>query len=210
MNFFKKIKEKFFKKKTVRFYCTGGKCKVIGYPELEGHSGLMIGDGMAFFRPRHLELYLANTKTGKIRMISKGYEKREVSKCDGEIKRISFREIYERANNLLLVDDSEIDYKLINEAFAKDDNALSNARNKAIRHKEIGICYGFNKGYCAIYWELEPCSAYYGNIYGGDFSTKDAKEVYAIINTDLEIVEPFRPVKDLNKYLEEIETKYGS
>jgi hypothetical protein len=202
--------KKIFKKQSVRFICTGDECKIFGYPELEGRSGLMIGDGMAFFRPRHLELYIANTKTGKIRKISKGYEKRTISKCDGEIEKISLIEIFERANNLLLVNDTEIDYKAIYEEFARDKNALSNARDKAIRHKEIGTCYGFNKGYCAIYWELEPCSAYYGNIYGGDFSTKDAKEVYAIMNTDLEIVEPFRPVKDLNKYLEEIETKYGS
>ena len=197
MCFLKKI----FKKQSVRFICTGGECKVVGYPELEGYSGLMIGDGMAFFRPHHLDLYLANTKTGKIRKISKHFD---IDKGN------SFQEIINRYKNLLLVDDTEIDYKSINEVFARNSTALSNARDKAIRHKEIGTCYGFNKGYCAIYWELEPCSAYYGNIYGGDFSTKDAKEVYAIINTDLEIVEPFRPVKDLNKYLEEIETKYSS
>ena len=202
--------KKIFKKQSVRFICTGDECKIFGYPELEGCSGLMIGDGMAFFRPRQLELYIANTKTGKIRKISKGYEKRTISKCDGGIEKISLIEIFERANNLLLVNDTEIDYKAINEEFARDKNALSNARDKAIRYKEIGTCYGFNKGYCAIYWELQPCSAYYGNMYGGSCSTRDAKEVYAIMNTDLEIVEPFRPVKDLNKYLEEIEKKYGS
>ena len=132
--------KKIFKKQSVRFICTGDECKIFGYPELEGCSGLMIGDGMAFFRPRHLELYIANTKTGKIRKISKGYEKRTISKCDGEIEKISLIEIFERANNLLLVNDTEIDYKAINEEFARDKNALSNARDKAIRYKEIGTC----------------------------------------------------------------------
>lgn len=193
--------KKIFKKQSVRFICTGDECKIFGYPELEGRSGLMIGDGMAFFRPRHLELYIANTKTGKIRKISKTNETK---------KGTSVQETFRQYNRLLLVDDAEIDYEAIEKVFARDDNALSNARDKAIRYKEIGTCYGFNKGYCAIYWELQPCSAYYGNMYGGSCSTRDAKEVYAIMNTDLEIVEPFRPVKDLNKYLEEIEKKYGS
>lgn len=190
--------KKIFKKQSVRFICTGDECKIFGYPELEGCSGLMIGDGMAFFRPRHLELYIANTKTGKIRKISKNYETK---------KDTSVQETFRQYNRLLLVDDAEIDYEAIEKVFARNSSALSNARDKAIRYKEIGTCYGFNKGYCAIYWELEPCSAYYGNIYGGPCSTRDAKEVYAIMNTDLEIVEPFRPVKDLNKYLEEIEKK---
>ena len=202
--------KKIFKKQSVRFICTGDECKIFGYPELEGCSGLMIGDGMAFFRPRHLELYIANTKTGKIRKISKGYEKRTISKCDGEIEKISLIEIFERANNLLLVNDTEIDYKAISDEFTKEGYALSNARSKAICYREIGTCYGFKNGYCAICWELESRGTYHEDEFCRPCPNKYAKEVYAIMNTDLEIVEPFRPVKDLNKYLEEIEKKYGS
>ena len=191
----------FFKKKSVRFICTGEECKVIGYPELEGYSGLMIGDGMAFFRPRYRELYIANTKTGKIRKISKRYERKEES---------SFWELINRYDQLLLVDDSEIDYKAISDEFTKEGYALSNARNKAISYREIGTCYGFKNGYCAICWELESRGTYHEDEFCRPCPNKYAKEVYAIINKDLEIVEPFRPVKDLNKYLEEIEKKYGS
>ena len=128
--------KKIFKKQSVRFICTGDECKIFGYPELEGRSGLMIGDVMAFFRPRHLELYIANTKTGKIRKISKTHETK---------KGTSVQETFRQYNRLLLVDDAEIDYEAIEKVFARDDNALSNARDKAIRYKEIGTCYGFNK-----------------------------------------------------------------
>ena len=33
--------------------------------------------------------------------------------------------------------------------------------------------------------------------------------VYAIINTNLDIIEPFRPVDDIKKYLEELRSEIG-
>ena len=55
---------------TIGFIIEGEKVHVQGYPALEGRSGFLDGDGMAFFFGKGYGLHIANTVTGKIREIS--------------------------------------------------------------------------------------------------------------------------------------------
>ena len=125
---------------------------------------------------RNYELYIANTLTGKIR---------KLSTIDGE----------------LLVDDDDIDYDAIVKLC---ENGLHNARNKEIRYAGINRWDGFKDGLCAISWMLYPDGRYFADSDGFGMEDNDEEEVYAIIDTDLNIVEPFRPIKDVAAYLNEI------
>ena len=164
---------------TIRFEQRDNDVFVYGYPELKDRKGILAGDRMAFFFGegwRNYELHVANTLTGKIR---------KLSTTDGE----------------LLVDDDDIDYDLI----AKEcENGIDNARAKAIRYAGINRWDGFKDGLCAISWMLYPDGRYFADSDGFGMEDNDEEEVYAIIDIDLNIVEPFHPIKDVATYLEEI------
>ena len=145
---------------------------VHGFPELEGNSGYMSGDNMAFFFGNHREVYLANTKTGKIRKLSDEY--------------------------WLLADDDEIDYDAISKS---SFNGIGNARAKAVRYAIINRYDGFKDGLCAISWMLYPDGMYFADEDGFGMEANDEETVYAIIDTELNIIEPFRPVEDIEEYL---------
>lgn len=152
---------------------------VYGYPELKDCKGILAGDGMALFFGegwRNYELYVANTLTGKIR---------KLSTTGGE----------------LLVNDDDIDYDTIAKIY---ENGIGNARAKAIRYAGINRWDGFKDGLCAISWMLYPDGRYFADSDGFGMEDNDEEEVYAIIDTNLDIVEPFRPIKDVAIYLEEI------
>ena len=51
---------------------------------------------------------------------------------------------------------------------------------------------------------LYPDDRYFADSDGFGMEDNDEEEVYAIIDTDLNIVEPFRPIKDVAAYLNEI------
>ena len=159
---------------SIKFRVKGKDVTVSGYPELEGCEGTLEGDGMAFFFGDNRELYIANTQTGKIRKVS--------------------------TEESLLVNDNEIDI----EAIAKVcTNGLHNARNKEIRYAGINRWDGFKDGLCAISWMLYPDGRYFADSDG--FGMEDnEEEVYAIIDTNLVIVEPFRPIEDVTAYLKEL------
>ena len=164
---------------SVKFTIQGNDVKVSGYPELENRKGTIVGDGMAFFFGegwRNYELYVANTLTGKIR---------KLSTTDGE----------------MLVDDNDIDY----DAIAKVcENGIGNAKAKVICYAGLNRWDGFKDGLCAISWTLYPDGRYFADEDGYGMEDNDEEEVYAIIDTDLKIVEPFRPIKDVSTYLEKI------
>ena len=61
----------------------------------------------------------------------------------------------------------------------------------------------FKDGLCAISWTLYPDGRYFADEDGFGMEDNDEEEVYAIMNTDLNIVEPFRPIKDVRAYLKE-------
>ena len=165
--------------KCIEFKIRDGEVVIHGYPELENRKGVIVGDGIAFFFGegwRNYELYIANTITGKIR---------KLSTTRGE----------------LLVDDNDIDY----DAIAKEcENGIGNAQAKAIRYAGLNRWDGFKDGLCAISWMLYPDGRYFADEDGFGMEDNDEEEVYAIIDTDLNIVEPFRPIKDVAAYLKEI------
>ena len=165
--------------KCIEFKIRDGEVVILGYPELENRKGVIVGDGIAFFFGegwRNYELYIANTITGKIRKLS-------------------------TANCNLLVDDNDIDY----DAIAKEcENGIGNAQAKAIRYAGLNRWDGFKDGLCAISWMLYPDGRYFADEDGFGMEDNDEEEVYAIIDTDLNIVEPFRPIKDVAAYLKEI------
>lgn len=164
---------------TIKFEIKDKDVFVHGYPELEGRKGILAGDGMAFFFGegwRNYELYIANTQTCKILKIS-------------------------TSGGTILVDDKDIDF----EAIAKECvNGLGNAEAKTIRYAGINRWDGFKDGLCAISWMLYPDGRYFADEDGFGMEDNDEEDVYAIIDTNLNIIEPFRPIKDVSAYLKEI------
>ncbi len=162
-------------KNSVRFKVAGKEVTVLGYPELEGCTGTLDKDGMAFFFVKNEGLYIANTINGKIRKFS--------------------------SNGNLLVDDCDIDLDAIAKVCT---NGLHNARNKEIRYAGINRWDGFKDGLCAISWMLYPDGRYFADSDGFGMDDNDEEEVYAIIDTNLVIVEPFRPIEDVSAHLKEL------
>ena len=148
---------------------------VHGYPELEGCTGILVGDGMVFFFNKNKNLHIANTITGKIRRLS----------LDG----------------ILLVNDCEIDYEAITKGCR---NGIHHAKAKEIRYEGINRWDGFKNGLCAISWMLYPDGRYFADSDGFGMEDNDEEEVYAIIDTELNIIEPFRPIKDVAAYLKKL------
>ena len=160
---------------SIKFRIKGKDVTVSGYPELDGCEGTLEGDGMAFFFGDNRELYIANTQTGKIRKIS--------------------------TEESLLVNDNEIDIKAIAKVC---ENGLHNAQSKAIRYAGVNRWDGYKNGMCAITWTLYPDGRYFADSDGFGMEDNDEEVVYAIIDTDLNIVEPFRPIDNIEAYLKKL------
>ena len=163
----------------IKFKIRDGEVIIHGYPELENRKGVIVGDGIAFLFGegwRNYELYIANTITGEIRKLS-------------------------TTNGELLVDDNDIDY----DAIAKEcENGNGNAQAKAIRYAGLNRWDGFKDGLCAISWMLYPDGRYFADSDGFGMEDNDEEVVYAIIDTDLNIVEPFRPIDNIEAYLKKL------
>ena len=150
---------------------------VDGYPELSGRKGICGGDGMAFFFGKgwgNQEVIVANMTTGKIRKIS-------------------------TEQGILLVDDKDINFDLIE---YKCKNGYLNAKNKRVKYSGVNRWDGFKNGLCAISWMLYPEGRYFEDSDGFGGEDNDEEVVYAIMNTDLEFVIPFRPFQDIKSDLE--------
>ncbi len=160
---------------SIKFRVKGKDITVSGYPELEGCEGTLEGDGMALFFGDNRELYIANTQTGKIRKVS--------------------------TEESLLVNDNEIDIETIAKVC---ENGLHNAQSKAIRYAGLNRWDGFKDGLCAISWMLYPDGRYFADSDGFGMEDNDEEVVYAIIDTDLNIVEPFRPIDNIEAYLKKL------
>lgn len=162
--------------KTFEIEISDDRAVVYGHPELEGRNGCLVGDGMAFFWGREwcdYELFVANTVAGKIRKLA-------------------------TSGGRLLVDDSEIDYDGI---VRLCDYGIENARRKLICYSRLGIWDKFSDGLCAISWMLYPDGEYFADSDGYGVQSNDEVCVYAIIDTNLDFVEPFRPIRDVKAYL---------
>lgn len=160
---------------TIKFCIEGKEVYVHGYPELDGCRGILEGDGMAFFFGKGYRLHVANTVTGKVRQLS-------------------------TEDGFLLVEDSDIDYGAIEKECSC---GIQNAHNKIARFAKINRWDGFKYGLCAITWMLYPDGRYFADSDGYGMEDNDEENVYAIMDTNLEIIQPFRPVEDIRAYLRE-------
>ena len=147
-----------------------------GIPELEGSKGFLCGDSMAIFFGRGKSFYVANTITGKLRQMSS-------------------------ETGFLLVEASEIDYNAIAKVC---QNGFDNAVRKSIQYESLNRYDGYKGGLCALSWMLYPDGIYFADEDGFGMEDNDEENVYAIIDTNLDIIEPFRPIKDIVAYLKEI------
>lgn len=160
----------------LRFDIKGKDVMITGIPELEGCKGFLCGDGMAIFFGRGKSFYVANTATGKLRQMSS-------------------------ETGFLLVEASEIDYNAIAKVC---QNGFDNAVRKSIQYASLNRYDGYKGGLCALSWMLYPDGRYFADEDGFGMEDNDEENVYAIIDTNLDIIEPFRPVKDIVAYLKKI------
>lgn len=170
-------------KNKIVFRVKGQDVFVSGYPELNGKTGRLLDKDIALFRGngwRSYELFFANIVTGKIR---------QMSDDDGNV----------------LVNDSEIDYELI------DKVCLHGA---IFAHRKIMV-YGemnswdlkFKNGITAIIWTLYPDGQYFADEDGYGAENNREERVVAIMDTNLNIIEPFRPIEDIGEYLNNLRSR---
>lgn len=164
------------KEETIKFRVKRGEVRVQGIPELGGVVGISSEDGMAFFFGKGYEFYVANIETGKIR---------QLASCDGYV----------------LVDDSDIDLDVIARWCTC---GIDNARAKAIRYARLNRYDEFKKGICAISWVLYPDGRFFADSDGFGMEPNNEEVVYAIMNKNLDIIEPFRPIDDIREYLKQL------
>lgn len=123
-------------------------------------------------------VYLANTATGKARQFTSG--------------------------STVLANNNEIDFEAIKR---ECPHGKYNAESKTIRYAGLSHWNGFKDGLCAISWMLYPDGQYFADSDGYGMQSNDEETVYAIIDTDLNIIEPFRPIKDVSKHLNELRAR---
>lgn len=166
---------------SITFEVIDQKVYVHGYPELEGREGYMMTDAIAFFRGKgwnNHEWYIANIQTGRIRLMA-------------------------TPTGQVMVDDNEIDYAAIDQ---QCEYGSHNAANKVLCYGSMYTWDGFKDGLCAISWTLYPDGQYFADSDGYGMRDNDEERVYAIINEKLDVVVPFRPVKDIEALLSELRT----
>lgn len=162
---------------SVRFEVKGKDVVAVsGCPEIEGMTGVLSGDGMAFFFGKYKEFYVANTTAGTLRKFS-------------------------AADGTVLVADEEIDLAAISSSC---EHVVCNARNKTVRYACMNRYDGFRSGICAISWMLYPDGRYFADSDGFGMEDNDEVNVYAVIDTNLDVIEPFRPIEDVAAYLKEV------
>lgn len=82
-----------------------------------------------------------------------------------------------------------------------------NAKFKDLCYAGMNRWDGFKNGLCAISWTLYPDGRYFADEDGFGMEDNAEEVIYGIINTNLEFVEPFRPVKDVSEYLKVLRNK---
>lgn len=122
------------------------------------------------------ELWLKNTKTEVVRQLYVGD--------------------YIRGFN-----DSDFDWKAI-EMLEHNRNAYSGE----MRYGKISRWDNFIDGYCAFCWTLYPDGRYFADSDGYGAEDDDEVEIYTILNNDLEVVVPWKPM-DVRAELKKLRTK---
>lgn len=99
-------------------------------------------------------------------------------------------------NGQVLMDDSEIDLESIHRRFEH----CWCADEKHARYR-FGLYCGFEDGLCALSWTIYPDGRYFSDDGGFGADDNGEENVYCIINTDMEVVVPFRPMADVREEL---------
>lgn len=146
-----------------------------GFPELEGIEGWLQGENIALFRHEKYGLTMVNLKTQKMRKWS-------------------------TEGGDLLVENDDIDIKAIQ---AQCEHGIGNASSRCICYALLNTWDGFKDGYAAICWTLYPDGEYFADEDGFGVENNNEETVYGIINTDFEIVAPFRPLENPREVLKE-------
>lgn len=160
----------------IKFDVDGKNVTTSEVQELKGCKGFLCGDGMAIFFGSGKSFYVANTVTGRLRQISS-------------------------EAGFLLLEATEIDY---NATAKMCQNGFDNAARRYIQYAGLNIYDRFKDGVCALCWMLYPDGRYFADEDGFGMEDNDEENVYAIIDTNLDIIEPFRPLKDIKSHLKEI------
>lgn len=121
-----------------------------------------IGEGISLKVTKDAEFTLVNNETGKSRT-------------------------FVSSDGILLVDDSDIDFKAIDEAYGNR------------RYKEKYIRYGFHRwsdfkdGVCRLDWVIYPDGRYFADSDGYGMEDNDEERAVCTIDRNFDIIEPFRP-----------------
>ena len=160
----------------VEFVIKGNEVTVTNYPDLAGKKGIIDREGMVFLWGEGKSFYVGNTQTGMLRQFSS-------------------------ANGYLLVDERDIDYNSISRACR---HGFMNAAGKYIEYAALNRYSGFVDGICVIDWMLYPDGRYFADSDGFGMEDNDEENVYAVIDSNLEIIAPFRPVNDVAALLKDM------
>ena len=163
----------------VEFVIKGNEVTVTNYPDLAGEKGIIDREGMVFFWGEGKSFYVGNTQTGMLRQFSS-------------------------ANGYLLVDERDIDYNSISRACR---HGFMNAAGKYIEYAALNRYSGFVDGICVIDWMLYPDGRYFADSDGFGMEDNDEENVYAVIDSNLEIIAPFRPENDVAEFLKKMKSK---
>ena len=166
--------EKSMDKNSVRFEINDSIVIAHGIPELEGLTGGLVGDGVAsFYKKDERKWYLANTETGRWRKM--------------------------KNRRMMVLDDSEIDFEAVK---VQCKHGLYNAERRLICYSDVSLYDNkFQNGYSGIKWMIYPAGQYFADSDG--FGGEDCSEelLGAIIDKNLDFVEPFKPLKDISALL---------
>lgn len=153
----------------------GKSVKADGIDELaEYGEGVSRGEGMAAFYGKGDDrtIILVNTNTGKIRKIRD-------------------------AGGSILVSDAEMDYETIDALLEYPEDAHYKCSDYY-----FGFCGDYENGYAALAWTTHPDGMYYMDEDGFGMEPDSEENIYCIINSDLEILVPFKPM-DVSTVLEQ-------
>lgn len=153
----------------------GNSVKAEGIAELaEYGEGYDRGEGIATFsgNGKDRTIVLVNTNTGKMRKIRD-------------------------AGGSILVSDAEMDYETIDALLEHPGDAHYKCSDYY-----FGFYDSFKNGYAALAWTTHPDGMYYMDEDGFGMEPDSEENIYCIINSDLEIVVPFKPM-DVSTVLEQ-------
>ena len=150
-------------------------------PRLKNCKKYEMGNGMNSLRNEEGDFYLLNSKTGVVRQIS-------------------------TAGGKVLVDDQEIDWEAVER---NCENGLYNAKNKELNYGAMSRWDYFKDGICVLCWTLYPDGEYFMDSDGFGMEDNAEETIYGVIDTDLNFVEPFRPVRHVEAYFKQLRAARG-